>query len=224
MKRAIDDNTVSADNQVVKSASSYILGEENGSIKIAVLGNSITRHGPKPDIGWNNDFGMAASDREHDYVHRLFAKLTESGKRVCFFVKQFAFWERNLTGEFTDDYSDVKEFRPDIVVFRLGENVDSKTDASVFEAEVERLLDYVGSGSARLLLTTCFWHKNMVDDVIRRICEKHGLTPCELGDLGERPEMKAIGLFEHSGVAAHPGDLGMENIAERIFNALVKLL
>ncbi len=224
MKRAIDDNTVSADNQVVKSASSYILGDEDGSVKIAVLGNSITRHGPKPDIGWNNDFGMAASDREHDYVHRLFSKLTESGKRVCFFVKQFAFWERNLTGEFADDYSDVKEFHPDIVVFRLGENVDSKTDASVFEAETERLLDYVGSGSAKLLLTTCFWHKDMVDDVIRKICEKHGLTPCELGDLGERAEMKAIGLFEHGGVAAHPGDLGMENIAERIFNALVKLL
>jgi hypothetical protein len=37
---------------------------------------------------------------------------------------------------------------------------------------------------------------------------------------GPKESMKAIGLFEHEGVAAHPGDLGMRQIAGRIWEAL----
>ena len=35
--------------------------------------------------------------------------------------------------------------------------------------------------------------------------------------------MKAIGLFEHTGIANHPGDLGMKHIAELIWKKLRKL-
>ena len=224
MKMAIDDNTVSADNQVTKNGTSYTLGKNESGVRIAVLGNSITRHGPKPQIGWNHDFGMAASDKDHDYVHLLFNKLIGSGKNVFFFVRQFASWERNYAAEYPEDYSDIRDFHPDIIVFRLGENVDRKTDKAAFEAATEKFLDFVGGGKAKLVLTTCFWKHEVADDAVRNICKKNNITPVELNDLGELPEMKAIGLFEHSGVAAHPGDLGMANIADRIYDALMKLL
>lgn len=49
------------------------------------------------------------------------------------------------------------------------------------------------------------------------------LPLAELGDLGEKDEMKAAAFFDHAGVANHPGDLGMEQIAERIWTKLEAL-
>ena len=72
---------------------------------------------------------------------------------------------------------------------------------------------------AKILLTTGFW-RHPGDAGIMELGEEFGFPLVQLGDLGEREEMKAIGLFEHTGVANHPGDRGMEEIARRIFNAL----
>lgn len=68
---AIKENTVSAKGQLVNSDSLRFYGDENAKIKILIVGNSITRHGVLPSIGWYHDFGMAASAEENDYVHLL---------------------------------------------------------------------------------------------------------------------------------------------------------
>ena len=61
------------------------------------------------------------------------------------------------------------------------------------------------------------------DKYIIELAKEKNLPCVVLGDLGEKDEMKAIGLFEHVGVSIHPGDLGMKNIAERIFVELTKM-
>ena len=74
-----------------------------------------------------------------------------------------------------------------------------------------------------MILTTGFWH-HPGDDAIRELGKELNLPVVELGDLGERDDMKAIGLFEHRGVANHPGDLGMQTMSDRIFQILKEYL
>ena len=40
-----------------------------GSFKVLFYGNSIAMHAPLAKIGWTNDWGMAASAPEKDFVH-----------------------------------------------------------------------------------------------------------------------------------------------------------
>lgn len=53
-----------------------------------------------------------------------------------------------------------------------------------------------------------------------RVSNGTGYSLIELGDLGDRDDMKALGLFEYSGVVAHPEDHGMQKIADRIWDCL----
>ena len=60
-------HTVPAAKQV--SRYERMLDASSGTPRILFIGNSVTWHGPKEDIGWTGDWGMAASSAEKDYAH-----------------------------------------------------------------------------------------------------------------------------------------------------------
>ena len=221
--RQMQKNTVNSKNQLKKSEYVRFVDVENDGKKILFLGNSMTLHGVNADIGWHNEWGMAASAQENDYVHILMRKFAEKYKNPSFCICQVAEWERDYKNGTSKHklYEDARTFDADIIVMRFIENCPGKDfDAEVFKAELKKLLDYFNPDSkAKIILTTGFW-RHPGDTVVEKISKEENLPLALLGDLGEDEKMKAIGLFEHSGVANHPGDEGMKMIAERIFEKI----
>lgn len=217
---SIEKNTVSAENQINIKFRVQFIGSDVPDKKVLILGNSITYHGEKADIGWGGNWGMAASRAENDYIHLLF----EQSKRICpkvqFCVAQISSLEADFcNSELIKEYELIKDYKPDIVVLRFGENIKpEKYDLAKLEQSYDYFVkNYLVSGKAHLVFTTCFWKHGFIDEMIRKYCGIFGGDLIELGDLGDDDSMKAIGKFEHHGVANHPGDLGMKNIADRIY-------
>ena len=219
----IEKNTVSAKNQMVNATEDLsFLGDENAKIKILVVGNSITRHGPNKEIGWERDWGMAASEAEKDYVHLLYAMLTETGKDVFMRISQCADWEVNFRKEDSlDKYQEDREFQADIVVFRLGENV-AEADRPYFKEPLKQFIEYI-CPTGKVVYTTCFWENPIIDQAIQAVALERGEI-CINGCFSKEEKNMALGQFTHGGVAMHPSDAGMEEIAKAIFMVLQKEL
>ena len=219
----IEKNTVSAKNQMVNATEDLsFLGDENAKIKILVVGNSITRHGPNKEIGWERDWGMAASEPEKDYVHLLYAMLTETGKDVFMRISQCADWEVNFRKDDSlDKYQEDREFQADIVVFRLGENV-AEADRPYFKEPLKQFIEYI-CPTGKVVYTTCFWENPIIDQAIQAVALERGEI-CINGCFSKEEKNMALGQFTHGGVAMHPSDAGMEEIAKAIFMVLQKEL
>ena len=194
---------------------------DNADIKILFLGNSITRHGVAESLGWFGDWGMAASSKENDYVHRLVARMEQDGKRVSYCVANLSEWERTCDMTLLKSrYAQANAFAADIVIVRLGENARLAESIDAFIPCYRAMVETFARARAKVVLSDLFWGYEPFDIFVKKYAAEKGYGFAQLHDLGERDDMKAIGKFAHAGVAAHPGDLGMLAIAERMYRAI----
>lgn len=214
-------NDVPAVGQLKESDCISFETTENADIKLLFLGNSITRHGKAENLGWCGDWGMAASSKENDYVHKLISKFCQKGIKVSVCIANLSDWERtrNMDLLFTK-YLSALRFNADYVIVRLGENACPDKYLSEFELCYGELTDLFSRNGAKIVLTDLFWEYEPFDNFVAELAKARGYAFAEIHDLGNDDEMKAIGKFSHNGVAVHPGDKGMAEIAERIFRVL----
>ncbi|EDL56416.1 SGNH/GDSL hydrolase family protein [Gimesia maris] len=196
--------------------------------RILFLGNSITLHGPSKKIGWEGNWGMAASRQDKDYVHIVASSLAESSSNTPqTMVKNIATFERQYaTFDITEQLQDTIAFRPDLVILAIGENVPQlKTteEQAKFQASVEKLLKQLQTENhPTIIVRSCFWPIKLKDDALRQACQKAGGTYVDISKLSkdEKNYARSEREFQHAGVAAHPGDQGMQAIADAILKAI----
>jgi GDSL-like Lipase/Acylhydrolase family len=198
--------------------------------KLLVLGNSITAHGPVPGIGWHGDWGMAASSADKDFVHVLAAQLGKAaGGQVKFMARNIADFERGHPSyDIAPGMKDELAFKPDLVVVAIGENVpdlaSDEAKTKYREAMVRLLKTLHENSPCTIIVRSCFWANPAKDELMREAAEQTGDTYVDVSALGPDPANAARSerKVENDGVAGHPGDRGMQALADALFAAIEK--
>ena len=199
-----------------------------GDFKVLVYGNSIALHGAHPEIGWTGDWGMAASARENDFAHLTIAALEERrGESADYRIRNLALLERNFTtnlAEFAELADDIA-WAPDYVVIAIGENVPTPSDSESVAAYTEFLRSLArplaeSVGRPVVVMRSPFWRNETKAMCTAQVARNVGAIYVDAGALGDNDENKAFGLFSHSGIANHPGDLGMRRLANLILDGI----
>lgn len=198
--------------------------------KVLFLGNSITKHGPKADIDWSGNWGMAASAEAKDYVHLVTKALAEKQGAVTeVLVKNIADFERAYAGyDVAAKLKEAVDFQADLIILAIGENVPGlKTadDAAKLQASVTQLLTTLkGDRQPTILVRSCFWANAAKDEALRGACTAVNGIHVDISALSkdEKNYARSERPYKHAGVANHPGDKGMAAIAEAMVKALPK--
>ena len=220
---ALLENDVPALGQVSDDGRVKIVGREGADVRIAFFGNSITRHGRAEALGWQGDWGMAASSCGKDYVHRLLSYLEADGRHPACCIANLSEWERTRDMRLIEEqYAAAFAFGADIAVLRLGENAQLTEHLTAFESCYAALAEKLQEGGAKVVLTDLFWAYEPFDSFVKALALERGYAFASICDLGAKEEMRAADRFAHAGVALHPGDRGMEEIARRLHAAIVQ--
>jgi len=196
--------------------------------KVLFVGNSITKHGPKADIDWHGNWGMAATSADKDYVHLVTRALAvKQGAQPEVMVKNVADFERNHVGyDIVGKFADAAAFKADLIILCIGENVAALKTPEAQAKYQERVTDLLKTlkvnPQATVIVRSSFWAHAAKDGAMRQACEAVGGTFVDISVLSkdEKNYARSERPYKHAGVANHPGDRGMAAIAEEIVKAV----
>ena len=207
------NNEISSKSAAKPSAASHIK-------KILIIGNSITVHGPSTEkLGWPNLWGMAATAKGNDYVHRVYDYICKMQPDEKPQLKISSMLATNMKPK-----QELLDYGADLVIIQLGENLpDSKATPEKFGIPYRKLVEALKKDKALVFCTSNWWPSENMNRQKKEICEENNRVYfVDLASISTKPESRAKseGHFKHPAVAAHPGDKGMEMIADAIWEAI----
>ena len=199
--------------------------------RILFLGNSITLHGPLASIGWQGNWGMAASEESKDYVHLLTKQIADAAQGSPeTMVRNIADFERNYAAyDIPATLQEAIDFNADLIIVAIGENVGqlkTEDEQTVFSESVKNLLTEIRSNNnPTILVRSTFWSDTSKNVALQKACSATGVHYVDLGrlDADEANFARSERQIEHAGVAGHPGDQGMRAIADALWIAVKRI-
>lgn len=195
------------------------------------IGNSITCH----DICdyWFDEYGMAASEPEKDYVHLVTSWLKQHYERVQTKTTSLYMWEAQHTdrAETLAFLDNMLNEQLNLISVQLGENA---VEISTFETDLTYLLEYLRNKApnAQIVLIDDFWYMEGRTESKRTVSQLTEIDFVDLSKIRYDPAYECglgaqvVGkdgmahTVNHEGVAIHPGDAGMKFISDGIISCL----
>lgn len=212
--------------------------------KWLAIGDSITLHGPKEDLGWlGTPRGMAASEPDKDYITVLKGLLRGADPANASDVKIVGRLGKLSGGtieQMNTVLDELKAWQADLVTIQLGENDPlAEIGEAEFEKRYRSLLDaLLADGRKPLIICTGVWLPGVgldavnpaeyqrgsegaiKDAIIRKLCVEKGLRYVSVAPVAANPANHGYG--ETPGVRWHPNDSGMKGYADAIFATFQK--
>jgi hypothetical protein len=178
----------------------------------------------------DGNWGMAASEREKDYVHLFYSALCKvhEGKTPELVMSGRDVAPAGRLDQTLEKMEQLQSVNADLIVVQLGENDNSATDLETFEDLYERLIVGLRGEHSPIILCLGVWNPTQASDphdvMIRRVCERTGahfvpITPVPSGSAALFEER-----YTNEGVNWHPGDKGMKHYADALWRVCAPLL
>lgn len=224
-KNLFEFKSVSRENQVKQSV--FFSGKKDGSPRIMFIGNSVTLHSPSERIGWQGNWGMAASTMENDYVHIFIAEIVKIYPEAEFCIVQASCWERSYKDcDYDANFSTAKKFNPDIIICSISANIhEEEFEKDAFKINLKKLHNYFAGENTKIIESSAiFGSEKKNEAIIEYVEENKNVYLAYVTDILQDEKNRAIGLFDHEGIQGHPGDSGMQLIADRFFNKFKEII
>ena len=192
--------------------------------RVMFIGNSITRHAPDANLGWNNHWGMAASAPDRDWVHRVQLYLSIDQAKpvdISVFSTDIPWVDRDFEALRTA----LEAFRPEVAIIQIGDNARSDA-AAEFKGPFAKLLALTAGYTTRLYLLNTWklsYELPATGIYMRQMAEAYRAKFIDIAWLYLNPYNRASaepycanapGVDPN--VCWHPGDTGMQAIAAEV--------
>ncbi len=190
--------------------------------KVQVIGNSIMKHAPNQALGWNGNYGMAASGEAKDYAHLTFGKIRDAVVAAGQPAPELSLVrvenEAKMGG-----WEKLVDAGADLIIVQISDNYNGKKDFENFQKPYEQMIrDLSANGREPVVVCVTNWGGGPLNEMIRAAARNCGVRSVDLAPLQKDPANSAgsEGRFTHRGVNWHPGDRGMQAISDAIWQVL----
>ena len=196
------------------------------TIKILILGNSISLTGVPDEEPDKTPRGLVSSDVNHDYAHILMNRISkDKDVNIKYSIVNSADFERTFEKRpfnfATLSKADVKN--PDYLIVQLGENVFNYA-AKTYEKLLEERYSEIFQRFPYATKIVCipFYPDADKQRIITKIAIDNQAFLIDLSHLGNGTDKKNFAKsekkYKQEGVDVHPGNYGMKNIADTIYS------